>query len=169
MTPKLYVALALAALLAALGFGVHHYRGLYKAAEADLRTLQGKVQERNDEAATKLRTMTAERDALQAALDKKREDQEKKDDATKLELERLARAADAVPTVIRVRVPATCPAGRGGDSGPGGAPAAAVPGAVDAGTTSGVLAPEADRRFKRSVEDIESLQAAFNSCKDSSR
>jgi len=167
-TVKTYALLGLAIGCVTLSLSTCEYRRQYKSTALALDVQNKAIDAQNKEAERVLKSRTAERDALQKQINETAEAQEKKDVATRKVLAQAALDAEREPTVIRVRVPA----GNAGCSGGGGASkagAATGAGAPDPYAFTGLLAPEAERRFKSAVTEIETLQAAFNSCKASSK
>lgn len=137
------------------------YRKEYQSVTLKYQAQSGQIEARNKEAADKLRILTAERDQLQKQLNDQAKAQNEADQKAASQIAADTRAAAAAPVVVRyVRQAGGCgrgPAGRAATS--------AQPGAADASSTSGVLAPEAARRFNSAVNDIETLQLAYNSCR----
>lgn len=152
---------ALLGALVVLAGSMLTYRHLYHDADQALTTLQGQVKRQNEEASAKLATLTAERNAKQAALDKAAAAQEKKDAEAKAEIARLGDELRNRP--LRVRIVAASGGGAGSAAGDG-APAAGA-GPADAGPAYGVLASENSRRLADVIVDIETLNAAYASCR----
>lgn len=131
------------------------------AAGKDLARLQGMIEQQADQAGQTLARLTAERDAKQAKLDKQAKDQEKKDADAKAEIERLAGELRDRPVRVRIVAQAGgCSRGTAGD-----AAARAEDRAGDTGAADGVLPPENTRRFSAALTEIETLSAAYSSCR----
>lgn len=137
------------------------YRHLYQDADQALSTLQGQVKRQTEEASDKLAALTAQRDAKQAALERAAAAQERKDAEAKAEIARLGDELRNRP--VRVRI--VTAGGGGGGSAAGDGTAGAGPGAEDAGTAYGLLAPENSRRLADAIVEIETLNAAYASCR----
>ncbi|QLI49497.1 putative membrane protein [Pseudomonas phage vB_PaeM_USP_25] len=157
-----WLAAMVAVLIVALALGTYHYQAVYQATDKALMTLEDSVKTANDTAAAELARLTAERDERQARLDKLATDQEKKDADAKAEIERLAGELRDRP--IRVRY-VTAPSGQG--SGGAASHPTGDPGdsAGNATTASGVLPPENSRRLGIALKEVETLSAAYNSCR----
>lgn len=151
-----------AVLVLAMGLGTYHYRTVYQATDKALMALEGSVEQANETAAAELERLTAERDEKQARLDKQAKDQEKKDADAKAEIERLAGELRDRP--IRVRY-VTAPSGAG--SGGAASQAAGNPGTGpgDATASTGVLPDANSRRLGIALKEVETLSAAYNSCR----
>lgn len=159
---KNYVMLGMAILIAVLGLAAFEYKRLYKATDFALKTQNAAIESQKKTAKDTMDRLTKERDDAQTALNTRAAAQEKEDgSATKAIATDTARAATAPVRVRYVSVPARCGGGSPADNP---APDAQA-GAGDAGAASGVLAPAAAELFKRDQDAIETLQAAFNSCK----
>jgi len=137
------------------------YRHLYRDADKALAALQAQVKRQNEEAGKKLAKLTAERDSKQAALEKSAAAQEKKDAEAEAEIARLGNELRNRP--VRVRLVAA--GGGGGGSAPSDGAAAAGAGTEDTGPAYGLLAPENSRRLAGAIVDIETLNAAYASCR----
>ena len=135
------------------------YQGGKESAGKDLARLQGMIEQQADQAEHTLARLTAERDKKQARLDRLAADQEKKDADAKAEIERLAGELRDRPVRVRV-VAGSCSGSTAGD------PAArAEDRSGDAGTADGVLPPENSRRLGAALTEIETLSAAYSSCR----
>lgn len=157
-----WLAAMVAVLIVALALGTYHYQAVYQATDKALMALEGSVKQANETAAAELERLTAERDERQARLDKQAEDQEKKDADAKAEIERLAGELRDRP--IRVRY-VTAPSGAG--SGGAASQAAGNPGTGpgDATASTGVLPDANSRRLGIALKEVETLSAAYNSCR----
>ncbi|QIW89237.1 hypothetical protein 8P_026 [Pseudomonas phage 8P] len=157
-----WLAAMVAVLIVALALGTYHYQAVYQATDKALMALEGSVKQANETAAAELERLTAERDERQARLDKQAEDQEKKDADAKAEIERLAGELRDRP--IRVRY-VTAPSRPG--SGGAASHAAVSPGdsAGDATAATGVLPESNTQRLGVALTEVETLSAAYNSCR----
>lgn len=159
---KNYALAGLIALCAVLFLGAYEYRRMFKATDFALKTQNEAIKAQNKTAEDTLKRLTTERDALQKTLDTKAAAQEKTDEKGKAAVAADSARDASVPVRVRyVSVPSGC----GGGSPAGGAAAPAQDRPGDAGTTSGVLAPAAQKQFGSAVDDIETLQLAYNSCR----
>lgn len=133
-----------------LGLAAFEYKRLYKATDLALTVQNQAIEAQKKQAAAELAADTKQVQA-QATTQKATDE---------IAIKQIA--AVATPTApVRVRyvsVPTGC-------SGPSPKASGAGPGAADTGTTSGVLAPAAQLQFDGAVTAVETLQAAFNSCK----
>ena len=166
MVPDLrnYALMALALLVVVLGLSTWEYRRMFKATDFALALQNNAIKAQNTAAEQLLKKRTAERDALQKKLDERAAAQEKTDEKAVGQINADDKQQRAVPVRVRV-LNYTCDAGSRGGGAPGEATATAGAGAEDAGAAGGVLAKEADELIKRDINAIETLQAAFNSCK----
>ncbi len=162
MTARELGAVLAAIALAGLVASTLTYRHLYQDATANLKSLSDQVERQNAETDAKLAELTAQRDMKQAALNKAAADQERKDNDAQAEIARLAGELRDRP--VRVRI---VPAAGGGCSGgaAGDAAGAAEAGAGDAASAYGLLPEENSRRFNDSLSEVETLSAAYNSCR----
>ena len=138
------------------------YQSGKESAGKDLARLQGMIEQQAEEAGQTLERLTAERDKEQARLDRLAAEQESKDADAKAEIERLAGELRDRP--IRVRY-VTAPSGAGSC---GAASQAAVsPGdsAGDATAATGVLPESNTQRLGVALTEVETLSAAYNSCR----
>jgi hypothetical protein len=123
--------------------------------------LAGQVEQQNQQAERKLAELTAQRDMKQAALNKAAADQERKDADARAEIDRLAGELRDRPVRVRIVAQAgSCSGGAAGD-----AAARAEDRAGDAGTADGVLPAENTRRLGIALTEIETLSAAYSSCR----
>lgn len=154
----------LAGLVLVLGLSTWQYRRMFKATDFALTTQNSAIKAQNKTADNLLKQRTAERDALQAQLDKRAAAQEKTDEKAVGQIaadDQLQRSA-----TVRVRVHhCTRDAGRSGGSTPSQAAAAAQAGAGDASSASGVLPEAGARRLADALKEIETMNAAYASCR----
>ena len=160
--PAWIIALAGLAVLALL-FATHHYRELYGATAKALATLEGSVEMANKAAQDELERLTEERDREQARLNKLRADQEKKDAQAKDTIDRLA--SELANRPVRVRIVAA--SGQGGSCAPGQGAGSADDSAGDSAAATGLLPEENTRRLAAALIEVETLSAAYNSCRAS--
>ena len=137
------------------------YQSGKESAGKDLARLQGQIEQQADQAAETLARLTAERDKKQARLDRLAADQESKDADARAEIDRLAGELRDRP--VRVRVVAQ--AGSCSGSAAGDAAARAEDRTGDTGTTDGILPAENTRRLGAALTEIETLSAAYSSCR----
>ncbi|QRF60262.1 hypothetical protein [Variovorax paradoxus] len=159
-----YLLLALVALAGVLGLSTWHYRGQAKTAGLALQVQNAAVVATNRAAAQLLEQRTKERDAKQAALDKRHQAQEKTDATAVTKIAADDRRQRSAPVVVRVRDCAR-DAGGGGGGAPGGAATAAETGAGDATAASGLLSEAGARRLADALTEIETMSAAYASCR----
>lgn len=137
------------------------YQSGKESAGKDLARLQGMIEQQAEEAEQTLERLTAERDKKQAALNKAAADQERKDADAKAEIERLTGELRDRPVRVRVVAQAgDCSRGAAGD-----AAARAEDRTGDTGTADGILPPENSRRLSAALTEIETLSAAYSSCR----
>ena len=133
----------------------------YHQAASRHRELEAAVRQQKNLATERLAELTAERDRKQAELDKSAKEQEDKDREAKTEIERLA--GELADRPVRVRYVTT--AGQCG-GGPDTDPAtAAGAGAGSAAPAYGVLPEPNSRRLGAALKEVETLSAAYNSCR----
>ncbi len=138
-----------------------YYHGEYRTTSDSLLLLQHDVATQNREAALKLKTLTAERDAKQAALNKQAKDQEKVDAIAQNGIARLNEQLRT--STVRVRI---IPSSRAGSGSPASDEAtAAANRAADDSTASGVLPESNTKRLADALTEVETLSAAYNSCR----
>lgn len=135
------------------------YQGGKESAGKDLARLQGMIEQQADQAGQTLARLTAERDEKQARLDRLATEQESKDADAKAEIERLAGELRDRPVRVRI-VAGDCSRGAAGD-----AAARAEGRSGDTGTADGILPPENTRRLGAALTEIETLSAAYSSCR----
>lgn len=159
-----YLLLALVALAGVLGLSTWHYRALAKTSGLALQVQNAAVVATNRTAAQLLEQRTKERDAKQAELDKRHQAQEKTDATAVTKIAADDHRQRSAPVVVRVRDCAR-DAGGGGGGAAGAAATGTDAGAADAGSSSGLLSEAGARRLADALKEIESLGAAFASCK----
>ena len=147
------------ALVSAL-FATYYYHGEYVTASKALADLRASVAAANVQATARLADLTAERDRIQTELNQKAADQEQKDAQAKAEISRLT--VDVSNLRVRV-VPNTAGSCSGNASGQ-------TASATDAGTADqapayGVLPEVNSRRLASALTEVETLSAAYNSCR----
>lgn len=145
-------------------FGAGYFAG-WESMVVRYSNLAGKVQASNDLAAKRLAELTEDRDKKEAllrvmALEQKRIDEEAKDEINRLAIELSNR-----PIRVRVTEGGSCSSGDASGSATGNA--ADSPGNTDA--PYGLLPEENTRRLRAALNEIETLSAAYNSCKASFR
>lgn len=145
---------ALAVVVIALG-----YRQLYHASQQELADLRAKVEQQQERAATRLQDLTDLRNREQARLNQQAKEQEQKDDQAQADIARLSNELRDRPVRVRVTRGA-CGGGADRD-----AAAAADPGTGDAAPAYGVLPPENTRRLASAIAEVETLSAAYRSCR----
>lgn len=165
-----FLASAISALVLFLFTALVTVSLLYNASEKklhratnDLAELRANVKAKNEEAARELATALADRDRRQKHIDELLRNQEQQDESAQTEIDRLTRELEYRP--IRVRY-ITRPAGGGcGGAGSGETPAA---GDRDENDTeaSGVLPEANSRRLRTALAEVETLSAAYNSCRN---
>lgn len=161
-TAALYV---LAALVVVLGLATWGYRTQLKATSFALATQSVAIVRQNLTAAALLKTRTAERDAKQAELDKRAAAQEKTDGKAIAQIGADDKQQRSAPVRVRV-LNCTRDAGGSGGSAPGGAAPATEVGAGDTGAASGVLSEAGARRLADALNEIERVNAAYSSCRE---
>ncbi len=153
-----------AVLLVVLGLATWHYRTLAKTATLALQVQNAAVVATNTAAARLLEQRTKERDAKQAELNKRAQAQEKTDEEAVTQISAGDQRQRSAPVVVRVRN-CTRDAGSGGGSAPGGAATASRTGPEDASAASGVLSAAGARRLADALTEVETMSAAYASCR----
>lgn len=125
--------------------------------------LQGKVTQQEEDAAKRLKEMTNKRDAIQAKLDRESLRQEEKDAAAQVEIDRLASELEHRP--VRVRIVTSASGACGGSAAAERAEDPAG-GAGHADQAYGLLQPENTKRLRESLIEVERLNAAYSSCRN---
>ena len=154
----------LALLALVLGLSTWSYRRMFKATDYALTTQNAAIERNNNVARDLLATRTTERDALQAKLNERAAAQGKTDEKAVRQIAADDRLQRSAPVRVRVRECAR-DAGSGGGGAPGQAAPAAEAGAGHAGPTSGVLSEAGARRLASALTEVETMSAAFASCK----
>jgi hypothetical protein len=157
----------LAALVLVLGLSTWQYRRMFKATDFALTTQNAAIKQQNKTAEDLLRQRTEERDALQTRLNTRAAAQEKTDEKAVDQIAVDDKRQRVAPVRVRVH-DCTRDAGPRGGGAPSGAPATAKAGAGDAGAASGVLPEVGARRLADALTEIETMSAAFSSCKGDS-
>lgn len=124
--------------------------------------LEARVEAMNQVAADQIARLRVERDIKQAEIERFTAEQEKLDVEAKIEIARLAGELERRPVRVRVQPARECGSGAEGDAAAG-----AGAGEEDTGQASGVLPKENTRRLREALSEIETLSAAYNSCKAS--
>jgi hypothetical protein len=164
-TAALYV---LAVLVVVLGLATWGYRTQLKAVSFGLATQSTAIVQQNLAAAALLKTRTAERDALQKKLNERAAEQEITDgNATQL-ITADDRQQRAAPVRVRLRN-CTRDAGSGVRGAAGGGAGPADAGAADTSSGGGVLskAAAAAGRLADALNEVETMSAAYASCRAS--
>ena len=156
----------LIALGLALSFGLAMTNYRDKAAQAAdlLNALQRDVNTRNDEAQTKLDELTRQNQAMSVALTTLRTERESTDEANTKEIARLSGELSRRPVRVRL-VPQASACGAGGGGTEGGQTAVANAGATDAASTYGLLPARNSERLARVIQEAETINAAYASCR----
>lgn len=154
----------LAALVVVLGLSTCSYRRMFKATDYALTTQNAAIERNNRAAKDLLNARTAERDALQAKLNERAAAQEKTDGKAVTQIAADDHLQRSAPVRVRVRDCAR-DAGSSGGGAPGQAAPAAEAGAGDAGPASGVLSEAGARRLADALTEIETMSAAYASCR----
>lgn len=159
-----WLLLIAVSLVLLLSWSTDHYRSKAISADKDLQNLRAAVREQNRNAQKTLDRLTTERDTAQAALNRHRQQQEKTDESTKLEIARLGDELKRRP--VRVRIVATTPACGPGSGSPQGQPSATVfSGAGDPTQTYGLLPQGNSERLGAVIAEAETINAAYASCR----
>lgn len=142
-----------------------HYRNKASQATAQLVALQSEVDARNTVAANTLKTLAHERDTLQAQFTTFRNAQETTDAANKQEIDRLS--GELVHRPVRVRLVsqvASCGASGGGTTS--NQTATAHVGDADIAQAYGLLPAANSERLGRVINEAETINAAYTSCRN---
>lgn len=162
ITPGL---LALALLLClALALGMWHLKTKSQALATELQQLQGSVATQNRTAKAELERLTVERNAAQARLDQLYQQQEKTDAQAVQEIARLTGELEQRPVRVRI-VSQPSASGAGGCRATGEQAAGTEPSAADAGQAYGLLPAANSARLAGVIQEIETLNAAYASCR----
>lgn len=160
-TAALYV---LTVLVVVLGLATWGYRTQLKATSFALATQSTAIVQQNLAAAALLKIRTAERDAKQEDLNKRAAAQENADGKAVGQIADDDRRQRATPVRVRV-LDCTRDAGSSGGGAAGDAAATTEAGAGDAGAASGVLSKAAAGRLADAIKEIETMSAAYSSCR----
>ncbi len=128
----------------------------------DIGEITGRVEQQKAHAKQLLDTLTAERDAKQAAIDKVYKEQEQKDAKAKTDIDRLADELRARPMRVRIE----CPSGKSGSSAPNQKTASTHHRAGNSSTTYGLLPAANSERLANAISAVEKLNAAYSSCRN---
>jgi hypothetical protein len=157
--------LALALLLClGLGFGMQHFKTKAQTVAIEFKQLQDSVATQNSIAKAELERLTAERNAAQARLDQLYQQQEKTDAQAVQEIARLTGEHKLRPVRVRI-VSQPAASGAGGCRTAGEQAASADSGAADAAQAYGLLPAANSARFAGVIQEIETLNAAYASCR----
>ena len=156
---RLAIAASVAFTLIAI-FASGYFYGSRKAS-IELANLEGQVRQQSVHAETLLVDLTKERDKKQAALDQRARQQEETDNAAKIEIARLTDELANRP--IRVRVVPESGACSG--SATSDQASSATDSAGNAISTSGLLPESNSRRLRAAIAEVETLSAAYSSCR----
>jgi len=157
--------LALALLLClALALGMWHFKAKSQAVATELQQLQASVTTQNRIAKAELERLTVERNAAQARLDQLYQQQEKTDAQAVQEIARLTGELEQRPVRVRI-VSQLAASGAGGCSAAGEQAASTGPGAADAAEAYGLLPAANSARLAGVIQEIETLNAAYASCR----
>lgn len=152
---------AVTALIAATGiFGAGYFAG-WESMVAQYTDLASSVKVSNRLATEKLAALTKDRDKKQAELDRLAVEQERQDEEAQNEINRLAGELDSRPVRVRI-VPE---AGECGSSSEGGDTEGSENRERNSGPTYGILPEENSRRLGEALTEIETLSAAYASCR----
>lgn len=156
------LVLALAACCVLLSLSTCHYRDQLREANSALKHQNDAIEQQNREAAATLAQLTTQRNARQAELDRQAAEQEKKDDAAKREIARLATELEHRPVRLRLQ-PGTCGASGGGAGSE--TTTSANAGAGNPGPETGLLPESNTRRLAGVIQEIETMSAAYAACR----
>jgi len=148
-------------LLVALIASTLIYRSMYITTDTALTAVNASIKAQNETSTKKLADLTAERDQKQAQLDQAAKDQEKTDASAKTEIARLDAELRNRPVLVRY----VTASGKGGGSAASDPASSAKNSAGDAGTAIGVLPESNSRRLASALTEVETLSAAYNSCR----
>lgn len=139
-----------------LGYLAGHHR-----AGTKYQRLAAVVDYQNSEAARTLAELTTERDDLQAQLDLFAKHQENKDAQALAEIERLDTELRNRPVRVRIVTEAgPCSGGASSETAAG-----TEGGGANAGQAYGLLPDANSRRLAAALKEVETLSAAYSSCK----
>ncbi|TYK76478.1 hypothetical protein FSY45_07510 [Comamonas sp. Z1] len=147
-----------------LALGMWHLKTKSEAVATELQQLQGSVATQNRTAKAELERLTAERNAAQARLDQLYQQQEKTDAQAVQEIARLTGELEQRPVRVRI-VSQLAASGAGGCSAAGEQAASTESGAADTAEAYGLLPAANSSRLAGVIEEIETLNAAYASCR----
>lgn len=147
-----------------LGGAMVHYRTQAHANADALRRLQADVEAQNSTAQAELDRLTVERDTAQAQLETQHQRQEKADAAEQQEIARLRGELERSPVRVRI-VPQSTACGPGSGGSASEAATRADAGAADTAPSYGVLPAGNSARLGAVIQEIETLNAAYASCR----
>jgi len=157
-TIAIYLVLALVYTVGTFGGG---YLAGWESMVAQYSELAASVRVSNRLASDKLDALTRDRDKKQADLYRMVAEQEKLDAEAQSEIKRLAGELDGRP--VRVRV--VTESGECSASSEGSGTGSSEDRTGDAGTAYGVLPEKNTRRLRAALTSIETLNAAYRSCR----
>ena len=158
---RIWIMASSLVVLVALGLFFYGFASGRESVLGEWVQLKTKVEEANRIAEERLVKLRADRDRKEAELERLAEEREKLDEQAQAEIERLATRLEQRPVRVRVVTePRSC-----GGSAEGDAAAGTGAGEEDAGQASGVLPEENSRRLREALTEIETLSAAYNSCR----
>jgi hypothetical protein len=160
-TLKQAINIALALLITALSLSAYYYSNRYIATRDKLLLLEHDVSVNNKQASDKLKQLTVERDAKQLALNELHKKQEEKDERAKIDIQRITNQLRSNTVLVRVKPSANaCDRVAAADT-----PTNAVASAADTDARSGILSDVATERLASAIIEIETMSAAYSSCK----
>lgn len=153
----------LVGLITALGvFGAGYVAG-WESMVGQYTELASSVKAKNKAAAERLAALTRQRDKKQAELDRLALEQEKSDEEAQSEIKRLVSELDSRP----VRVRFVSEPGHRGSVARGEGAGNSEAGEGDEAQAYGVLPKENTRRLREALSEVETLSAAYKSCRAS--
>lgn len=159
---KNYIILALLALCTVLGLSTWQYRRMNAATAYALETQNAAIVSQKANAQNLLATLTERAERAEKELKDRADAQEKVDALAKDTIARDDARQRAAPVSVRYVTRGCGPSG-GGTSGE--APAAAKSGDDHLPTAIGVLPPAGARRLADALTEVETLNAAYASCR----
>lgn len=161
-TLAIYIFLAL---VVSVGiFGAGYFAG-WESMVTKYTDLASSVKLKNKLATERLKALTKDRDSKQVELDGLAAEREKLDEQAKSEIDRLSSELNSRPVRVRIITKAgNCGRGPSTDKA-----SDAEDSEGDTGPSYGVLPKENTRRLRAALSEIETLSAAYNSCKASYR
>ena len=155
------IAIAVGLIVLTLSGLTWYYHGAYRNVSDTLLVLQHDVSEKNREATDKLKALIIERDAKQAKINQLYLEQGEKDEIAQNGIERLNDQLRASTVRVRIESASRC----SGSSSIGDQARNAANSAANDTETSGVLPESNTRRLADALTEIETLSAAYNSCR----